>query len=89
VPRSPRRPESAQVRGSAFKAALAASCTIAPRSQYHNTVGEPKIFLGILLDNDRTGAAGAGDGAERPESSSTMIGAAPSVGSSSKQHLWD
>ncbi len=35
--------------------------------QYHNPVGQPQNLLGILLDNDRADAAGAGNGAERPE----------------------
>src|SRR5260370_15697029 len=35
--------------------------------QYHNTIGQPQNLLRILLDNDRTNAAGAGDGAERPQ----------------------
>src|ERR1700692_2828610 len=34
--------------------------------QYHNAVGQPQNLLGILLDNNRAGAAGAGDGAECP-----------------------
>src|SRR4051812_22150705 len=35
--------------------------------QYHNPVGKPQNLLGILLDNNRTDAAGPGNGAERPE----------------------
>ena len=35
--------------------------------QYHNTIGQPQNLLGILLDDDRTDAAGPGDGAERPQ----------------------
>ena len=35
--------------------------------QYHNAVGQPQNLLRILLDDDRADAAGAGDGAERPQ----------------------
>src|ERR1700761_4985309 len=35
--------------------------------QYHNAVGKPENLLGILLDDDRTGAARPGNGAERPQ----------------------
>src|SRR3981189_1661434 len=35
--------------------------------QYHNAVGQPQNLLGILLDNNRAGAAGAGDGSGRQQ----------------------
>jgi hypothetical protein len=34
--------------------------------QYHNPIGQPQNLLRILLDDNRTDAAGTGDGAERP-----------------------
>src|SRR5689334_315924 len=35
--------------------------------QYHNPIGQPQNLSRILLDDDRTDAPRAGDGAERPE----------------------
>src|SRR5258707_10729637 len=35
--------------------------------QYHNAVGQPQNLLRVLLDDDGTGAARAGDGAERSQ----------------------
>src|SRR6266849_815579 len=35
--------------------------------QYHNAVGQPQNLLRILLDDDGTGAAGAGDGTKCPQ----------------------
>ena len=64
-PETPRKRSSTA--GSAFSAALAASWTIAPRSNITTRSASPRIFCAFCSTMMRADAAGAGDGAERPQ----------------------
>src|SRR3981189_1706713 len=56
--------------------------------QYHNAVGQPQNLLGILLDNDRANAAGAGDGAQRLEQLRDGDGGRPLGRLVQQQYFW-
>jgi hypothetical protein len=55
--------------------------------QYHNPVGQPQNLLGILLDNIEQMPPARVMVPSARSNSSTMIGASPSVGSSSSRTL--
>src|SRR5207302_5648282 len=53
-----------EYRGIGFQGGTRRIVNDRPALQYHDAVGQPQNLLRILLDNDGTGPAGAGDGTE-------------------------